>query len=320
MENRLIVSPSPHIRSGVTTASIMRDVCIALVPALIASLVIFGLRSLAVVAVAVAASVLFEYLFNRLMKKEQTIGDFSAVVTGILLAFNLPVTIPLWIVVIGAFVAIVVVKQLFGGIGQNFVNPALTARVVLMISFPTQMTNWVAPFFYRAPDAVTSATVLSSLKAGETANLPSTLDMLLGVHAGCLGETCALALIAGGIYLVVRRVISPVVPVCFVGTVFLLTWMGGREPVTQILSGGLMLAAIFMATDYTTSAITTKGKIVFGIGCGLITCFIRLFGSYAEGVSFAILLMNILCPYVDRFTRRTPFGVRAAAKKGGAKG
>lgn len=302
---KLIVTSSPHVKSNTTTSTIMRDVIIALIPALIASNIIFGLRAGLVTAVCVASCVGFEYLSRRIMNKKNTISDLSAVVTGIILAFNLPSTMPLWMCVIGSFVAIVIVKQLFGGIGQNFANPAITARIVLLVSFGTQMTNWVAPKIVAAADAVTGATPMAQLAAGETPNL---LNMFLGTTGGSLGETSALALLIGGIYLVVRKVISPIIPVAFIGTVFVFSAALGVNPLAQILGGGLFLGAIFMATDYATSPVTNMGKLIFGIGCGFITVVIRVFGSYPEGVSFAILLMNILVPYIDKATRLKALG------------
>ncbi|SCK04557.1 Na(+)-translocating NADH-quinone reductase subunit B [uncultured Clostridium sp.] len=302
---KLIVTSSPHVKSSTTTSTIMRDVIIALIPALIASNIIFGLRAGLVTAVCVASCVGFEYLSRRIMNKKNTISDLSAVVTGIILAFNLPSTMPLWMCVIGSFVAIVIVKQLFGGIGQNFANPAITARIVLLVSFGTQMTNWAAPKIVAVADAVSGATPMAQIAAGETPNL---LNMFLGTTGGSLGETSALALLLGGIYLVYRKVINPIIPVAFIGTVFAFTAVLGVNPLAQILGGGLFLGAIFMATDYSTSPVTNMGKLIFGIGCGLITVLIRVFGSYPEGVSFAILLMNILVPYIDKATRLKALG------------
>ena len=302
---KLIVSPAPHLRSPDTVRGVMLDVLIALVPAGIASVWLFGYRSLLVILTCVAAAVLCEYVTRKILRRDTTIGDLSAVVTGVLLAYNLPVTIPLWMAAIGSAVAIVVVKQFFGGIGQNFVNPALIGRIVLMTSFPKAMSNWVEPFTSGA-DAVTSATPMALMKSGET--MPSLMDLFIGKHGGSLGETCAAALLLGGVYLVIRRVISPVIPLCFIGTTALLTFLGGYSPMEQILSGGLMLGAIFMATDYATSPIHLKGKILFGIGCGVITAFIRIFGSLPEGVSFSIILMNILTPAIERLTAPRPFG------------
>ena len=302
---KLIVTSSPHVKSSTTTSTIMRDVIIALIPALIASNIIFGLRAGLVTAVCVASCVGFEYLSRRIMNKKNTISDLSAVVTGIILAFNLPSTMPLWMCVIGSFVAIVIVKQLFGGIGQNFANPAITARIVLLVSFGTQMTNWAAPKIAAVADAVSGATPMAQIAAGETPNI---LNMFLGTTGGSLGETSALALLLGGIYLVYRKVINPIIPVAFIGTVFVFTAVLGVNPLAQILGGGLFLGAIFMATDYSTSPVTNMGKLIFGIGCGLITVLIRVFGSYPEGVSFAILLMNILVPYIDKATRLKALG------------
>ena len=303
MENRLTVSVSPHIKAADTTRRIMLDVVIALLPALIAAVVHFGWRALLVTLVCVAACVFFEWGFEKIVKRPSTIGDLSAVVTGMLLAFNLPVSIPLWQAVFGCLVAIVAVKQLFGGIGQNFANPAITARIVLMIAFAGSMTSWTYPQM----DAVSSATPLALLKAGDAEALPSLLQMLLGQHAGCIGETCALAILLGGAYLLIRRVITWHTPLAFVGTVFVLTAILGREPVYQILSGGLLLGAFFMATDYATTPVTPLGQLVFGVGCGLITVVIRLFGNYPEGVSFSILLMNIVT-YISSLRVSRPFG------------
>lgn len=303
----MTVAASPHIRSGSSTTKIMLDVLIALCPALLAGVLFFGFRALLVVAVCVAACVLFEFLSRKLLKRTNTIGDLSAAVTGVLLAFNLPVSIPLWIAVIGCLIAVVVVKQLFGGIGQNFANPAITARVVLLVSFTSQMTHWTAPFSYQI-DGMSTATPL--LLIADPDKAPALLDLFLGVKAGCIGEVSALALLLGGIYLVIRRVITVTVPLTYLGTVFLFAVIFDARPVYQLLSGGLMLGAIFMATDYSTSPVTELGKVIFGFGCGLITILIRQFGSYPEGVSFAILLMNILVPYIDKATVLKPLGIR----------
>lgn len=316
MDKLLTVSPSPHTKCARTTGGIMLDVIIALVPSLIASVIYFGLRALLVTVVAVASCVLFEFLSRKVMKRENTIGDLSAVVTGMLLAFNLPSTLPIWMVVFGSLVAIVVVKQLFGGIGQNFVNPAIAARIVLMSSFAAKMTNWVVPNTISS-DAITSATPLKLLAEGNTDELPSLLQLFLGERAGCLGETCALAIIIGAVYLFIRKVITPLIPLCFVGTVAVFTILYSGFDVNfmlyHILSGGLLLGAVFMATDYTTSPITKSGKVIFAIGCGLITCLIRIFGNLPEGVSFSILFMNILVPHIEKLTTPKSFG------EGGAK-
>ena len=296
----LLVSPAPHVRSKTNTQSIMLDVIIAMTPVLIASTIIFGWRALLIVAVCVASCVLFEFLFQKLCKREVTVGDLSAVVTGMLLAFNLPVGIPIWQAVFGCLVAIVAVKQLFGGIGKNFANPAITARIVMLISFAGSMTN-----FATSADATSSATPLAQIGTEE---MPSLLTLFLGNHGGSLGETCALALIIGFVYLLARRVISWHTTVVFVGTVALFTLCLGQNPLEHVLSGGLLLGAIFMATDYSTTPSTKWGKVIFGLGCGIVTVLIRVFGGYPEGVSFAILLMNILTPYISKLTRRKIFG------------
>ncbi|MCR5522919.1 MAG: RnfABCDGE type electron transport complex subunit D [Clostridia bacterium] len=309
---KLTVSASPHFRAKSSTRKIMLDVIIALVPALIASTVIFGLRALMITCVSVITCVLFEYVFRKLSKKSTTIGDLSAVVTGILLAFNLPSTIPVWMVILGDMFAIIIVKQFFGGIGQNFVNPAIAGRIFMLLSFSGRMSSWSEPcsgfMNLGGADAISGATPLVE----ESENLPSLIDMLLGIRGGCLGETCIIALLIGGIYLLFRKVITPVIPLSFICTVAVVMLIKGRGDFTfvayQLMSGGLILGAIFMATDYATSPITFKGKIIFGIGCGLITCLIRLFGSLPEGVSYSIILMNILSPLIERATTPKPFG------------
>ena len=306
---KLFVSSSPHLRSGTGVRSIMLDVIIALTPALIASVILFGLRALLVTAVSVAAAVLAEYISRKLMKRPNSIGDLSAVVTGMLLAFNLPVSIPRWIAALGSAIAIVGVKQFFGGIGQNFVNPALAGRIILMVSFPAQMTKWTMPLTsFSGVDAVTTATPLGILSEGGEQAMPPLLDLFFGVRGGCLGETCGVALLLGGVYLVARKVINPIIPICYVGTAALLSLAFGLDPLVQILSGG----AIFLATDYATSPLTNWGNVFFGIGCGVLTMIIRQFGSLPEGVSFSIVLMNILVPYIDRLTRPVPFGEEGA--------
>ncbi len=308
MDNRLNVSVSPHIFSKRTTQNIMLDVIIALCPALIASVVLFGFSSLLVVATSVVASVLFEYLFNVIVKREQSIKDLSAVVTGLLLGLNLPSTLPLWQAVVGAFIAIVVVKMLFGGLGYNFANPAITARVMMLIAFTETMPAAVIPKM--AADVTASATPLGQLAAGETVSA-SLLDMFLGIRGGALGETCCLALLIGFIYLLVRKVITWHTPVVFIATVFVLSLAITGDitlACTYTLSGGLFIGAIFMATDYVTTPTTSWGKVVFGLGAGIITVLIRFYGSFPEGVSFSILLMNILTPYIDKWTAYKPLG------------
>ena len=300
---KLIVSPSPHLLSKNSTSNIMFDVIVALFPALLVGIYVFGPRALIVTCVCVATCILSEFVIRKLMKRSNTVSDFSAIVTGVLLAFNLPPQIPLWVAALGSAFAIIVVKQLFGGIGQNFANPAIAARIFLVVSFGTYMTTWTAPFAYHyGLDATAGATPLTDLAGTKT------LDLFLGNVGGCIGEVSALALLIGGIYLVIRHVINPFVPLTFIGTVFVFTWILGEDPLKQILAGGLMLGAIFMATDYATTPATLKGKIIFAFGCGVITTLIRVFGSYPEGVSFAILLMNLVTPLIDRVTATKPVG------------
>lgn len=309
--NKLIVEPSPHIRSENKTRKIMLHVIIALLPVLAASSYIFGPRALILTAVCVISCIVFEFLFKKITKREQTVSDLSAVITGMLLAFNLPVTLPIYAAIIGCFVAIVIVKQMFGGIGQNFANPAITARIVLTLSFTAQMSYWVKPFYYSESitDSVTSATPLALGTGDKTHELT---DLLFGFHAGSLGETCSVAILLGFIYLLVTRVISPVTPVVFIGVVAIGAFIGEGDVLREVLSGGLLLGAIFMATDYSTTPLTQTGKMIFGIGCGLITLVIRGFGGMPEGVSFSILIMNILTPYIDKATRTRPFGSKKA--------
>ena len=317
--DKLIVSSSPHLNGKRTTQNIMLDVIIGLAPAMLASIVYFGVKAAAVILTCVASCVLSEFLCRKVMKRPQTVGDLSCVVTGVLLALNLPATIHPLIAVFGSVVAIVVVKQMFGGIGQNFVNPALTARIILMNSFPARMTHWVAPFDYAATaDSITTATPLGILKEGG-GELPSYLDLFLGKTGGCLGETCALAILIGGIYLIARRVISPVIHVTYLATAAVFSLLFGRDPIFDLLSGGLMLGAFFMATDYTTSPLYFWGRVVFAIGCGALTLVIREFGSLPEGVSYSILLMNILTPLIERYIKPKAFGSpkKAKAAKGG---
>lgn len=306
-----LIEPSPHIKSTASTQKIMLNVIIALFPSVVAGTIIFGLRALLLVVLCATFCVLSEYIFNIVTKRQQTISDLSAVVTGVLLGLNLPVSLPVYMAAIGSAVAIIAVKQFFGGIGQNFANPAITARIVLMLSFASHMTSWVEPFSYTGKvDAVASATPLS-LESG----LPSYLDMFLGLRSGCIGETCVAAILLGGIYLISLRIINPVTPVLFIGTVALCSFFKGNDVLMDIMSGGLMLGAFFMATDYATTPLTTKGKAVFAVGCGLITFAIREFGTYPEGVSYAILVMNILTPQIDKITMNKPFGVKRRAKK-----
>ncbi len=328
MSKRLTVSASPHVRSNETTSGIMLDVIIALIPALVASVVYFGVRALALTCVTVCSAVIAEYVSRKVMKRENTLGDLSAVVTGLILAFNLPATIPFWMAALGSVIAIVVVKQMFGGIGQNFVNPAMTARIILMVSFPTAMAKWVLPFQNTfSADAVTGATPMATLagvQGGDissvASSLPSLAEMFLGKHGGSMGEVCSVALLAGGLYLILRKVISPIIPFTFVGTVAVCMLIAGGGNIEfmlyQILGGGLLLGAFFMATDYTTCPLNKKGRLVFAIGCGLITSVIRIFGALPEGVSFSIIIMNILVPHIENLTTPKPFGFIKPKKEG----
>lgn len=310
--NKLIVSPSPHDENYASTTKIMLNVIIALLPAFGVGCYVFGPRVLLLTAVCVLSCVVFEWAARKLMKRSNTIGDLSAVVTGVILALNLPVTLPIWMAVIGSFVAIVIAKQLFGGLGQNFANPAITARIVLMLSFPTAMTNWAVPFFYKnGADVVTGATPLVSKNA-------DIMDLFLGNVGGCIGEVSALALLVGGLYLAIRKIISLAAPLSFIGSLWLLTLIATGSPMDAlygILAGGVFLGAFFMATDYATTPISTKGKIIFGLGCGIITFVIRYFGSYPEGVSFSILLMNVLTPFIEQLTRTKVFGAKKEDKQ-----
>lgn len=326
--SKVVVTSSPHIKADDDTRSLMLDVCIALLPALAVSVFTFGWRSLVMTVATVISCVFFEWLYCKILHKPATIGDLSAVVTGILVAYNVPVAAPVWMPMIGGAFAIIVVKMLFGGIGKNFMNPALAARAFMMASWPALMTTWVAPYSniplfgnVTVTDAISTATPLASMKAG---SLPteSLIDLLLGQSGGVIGETSALALLAGGAYLLYRRVITINIPAAYILTVAVLTLifpLGGQPNVqwmlSQLLSGGLMLGAIFMATDYVTSPVTPKGQIVFGIGCGLLTVFIRYFGGLPEGVSYSILIMNALVWMIDQKCLPRKFGYAAKAEK-----
>ncbi len=318
---KLRVSSTPHIRSNSSVDDIMLDVIIALMPAAFAGVIYFGQRALAVMILSVISCVGFEWLYQIIAHKKRSINDFSAVVTGMLLALIMPVSVPYYAVIIGAFVAIVITKQLFGGIGQNFMNPALIGRAFLMASFPVAMTIYPTGrmgIFEKAADVVTAATPLS---AEYSAPLPTAMEQLLGRYmtgmplGGCIGETCALALLIGFAYLLVRRVISPRIPLAFIATVAFMALLFGKngvptagDPLLAVLSGGLLLAAIFMATDYVTTPTTPLGQIIFGVGCGVITSVIRFWGGYPEGVTYAILLMNVLTPLLDKWTVPKVFG------------
>ncbi len=316
--DKYAMSSSPHVRSSESTRRIMIDVIIALVPATACGVYFFGLNALWTVLVSVAAAVGAEALLQLIMKRKVTALDGSAALTGLLLALNLPPSVPLWIPLIGAVFGIAIVKQVFGGIGSNFLNPALAARAFLMASWPQIMTTWTMPV-----DAVSTATPLTALKMGG-AQLSPYLDMAIGNVGGCIGETSAIALLLGGLYLVARRVIDPSIPVVYIGTVALFTFIAGPEglftgdALYHILAGGLMLGAIYMATDYTTSPMSLKGKIIFALGCGVITSVIRLWGGYPEGVSYSILLMNLTVPLINRAFKPKRFGVvKAVAEAGG---
>lgn len=307
MIKNLTVTSSPHVRSARSTRSIMQEVCLALAPAGIAGIIFFGWNALAIMITSVISCVVSEYAFQRITHRKILIGDWSAVVTGLLLAYNIPANAPLWIPLIGGMIAIVLVKQCFGGLGGNFMNPALTGRAVLFVSWAGIMSNYPATRFMAMTDAVSSATPLALIAGGESVSMT---DLLIGNCGGVLGETCKLAIIAGGIYLIARRIIDWRIPVCFIGSAFLcyLIQDGAEAALLQILSGGLMLGAFFMATDYVTCPMSGLGRIIMGIGCGVLLFVIRSYASYIEGCSFAILFMNVMTPLIDRFTAGRLFG------------
>lgn len=307
---KFMVSQSPHIQHEDSSKGIMIDVIIALFPLAVAGVILFGWKAALIMAICVAVAVATEFVCCKIMKRENSIGDCSAAVTGLILAMNLPPEIKWWMAVIGSIVAIGVVKMMFGGLGHNFANPAITARIVLLVSFPTAMTKWTAPL--GAAELATSATDVTTLATPLTTDQYSYKQLLLGQVPGCIGETFKLLIICGALYLFARRVISPVTPLSMVGTVALLSFIFGENPLYMILSGGLLFGAVFMATDYVTSPINRKGKLIFGIGCGAITFIIRHFGYLPEGVSYAILLMNLLVPYINKITVPKPFGWEAA--------
>lgn len=300
MQNKLTVSSSPHIHSAFSTSGIMLDVLIALLPAAVYGIILYGLRAALVIAVSVASAVLSEFIWNKILKKPNSIGDLSAAVTGLILALNLPSSLPLWMAALGSAVAIIIVKQMFGGIGGNFANPALTARIVLLVSFPAAMSKFYEPF----GNILASATPLVS-------DNYTVKELLFGMHGGCIGEVSVIMIIIGGAYLMLRRVITPIIPLSFLGSVFLLSWVLGVNPVNAMFSGGVMFAAFFMATDYVTSPTFNLGKLIFGVGCGIITVVIRVFAALPEGVSYAVLLMNLLVPYINSLTVPKPFGWEA---------
>jgi len=327
---KLIATSNPHIRSSETTRSIMLDVIVAMIPALVWAVLMFGLKALTLTAVSVIGCMFFEWLYRAVMKKPQSVGDLSAVVTGMLLAFVSPVTTPYWMILIGDFFAIIVVKQLFGGIGKNFVNPALAGRAFLVGSYAGAMTTWLDPAAGKAPliggaaEIVTAATPLAYMKNGDMETLKSLYgikEMFLGQTGGSLGEVSALLLIIGGVYLIWRKVINWQTPVAYIGTVAVLSFLfpkagtGLEWMLYSIFGGGLMLGAFFMATDYATSPVTKKGQLIFGIGCGLFTVLIRYFGSYNEGVCYSIMVMNLLVALIDKYTKPARFGVVKSDKK-----
>ncbi|MGN0721832.1 MAG: RnfABCDGE type electron transport complex subunit D [Anaerovoracaceae bacterium] len=312
--SNLVVSSAPHLVTNMDTTKIMLMVLIGLAPSFLVSIYVFGMRVIALTAVCIAASMFFEWAWNKLMHKTQTVGDLSAAVTGTLIAFNVPSGLPYWIAIVGCFVAIIVVKQLYGGMGKNIVNPAITARIVLFISFATEMTTWPLPRM--AADATSTATPLGILAEGG-AELPSNMQMFLGFIGGSMGEVSAIALLIGGLFLIWKKIISPIIPCCFIGTVFVFaliyyaaTGQGDalQMAVFHVLAGGVMLGAFFMATDYVTSPLLPMGKVIFGIGCGLLTMIIRLWGQYPEGVSFSILIMNCLTPLIENFCQKRLYG------------
>ena len=312
-----VVSGTPHVRSKESIQSIMRDVIIALVPATAAGIYYFGISALILIIAAIASSVIFEALCQKIMKKPVTVSDLSAVVTGLLLAMNLPAAAPVWVAIVGSAFAIIFGKQLFGGLGQNFINPALAGRAFLLASYPTEMTTWSVPNGLEVADAATYATPLAQLKAG---NLEASLgELMLGQCGGTIGETCAIALIIGGVYLLYKHVISWKIPVIYIATVAILFGVIGRHgvrmPLQEIMAGGVMLGGIFMATDYASSPVTPKGQIIFAVGAGLITYLIRTFGGYPEGVSYSILIMNCCVPLIERFTEPTIFGALPKTKE-----
>lgn len=316
MSQFLTVSQSPHLRHEDSTSTIMADVIIALCPAAIFGCVIFGFRALALLLTTVASSVLCEFLWNKALKKPQTIRDFSAIVTGLLLGMNLSPKTPFWVAVLGSVIAIIIVKQMFGGLGYNFANPAIAARIILMVSFPQflgTMSRFVEPLSHEpVVDTITGATPLTAVSTG--GSMPDINSLFFGMHSGCIGETSAFLLLIGGIYLILRRVINPIIPVSFIGFVALFSALSGLNVFESILSGGLMLGAIFMATDYTTSPTSNWGKLIFGFGCGAITFVIRRFASLPEGVSYSILIMNILVPHIDSLTLKVKAKKEVAAE------
>lgn len=317
MENNFIMSSSPHIHTSSTITGIMSDVIIALLPSAVMGVFFFGFYSAVVIAAAVVSAVAAEWIFEKITKRRNTIGDLSAVVTGLLIALNMPPGIPLWMVVIGSAFAIIIVKQMFGGLGKNFVNPALAARCFMLIAWTGAMTTFHEPL----ADAVSSATPLALMKDGTANSLPTLFQCFIGLKAGTIGEVSAIALIIGFAYLLIKRVVSVKIPAAYILSFAVLTFFFGKEAMNteylayQLLTGGLLLGAFFMATDYTTTPTTSKGMVIFGIGCGVLTFLIRRFGGYPEGVSFSILLMNLASPLIERFTVPKSFGNIGGARR-----
>ena len=321
--DNLAVASSPHLVTSLDTQKTMMWVLIALIPSFVASVFYFGAGAVVLTVVCAAASMFFEWGYERLMGKKVTVRDLSACVTGVILAMNLPANLPVWMAVIGCFTAIVIVKQLYGGLGRNFANPAIVGRIVLLLSFTSQMTTWPATRLNAAPDAMTCATPLGLLADNALAQSPSLRDMFLGNIGGAMGETCTIAVLIGLVILIWKKIISPIIPVCYIGTVFIFSLIyyavaGGdysalHMALFHVLAGGVLLGAFFMATDYVTSPKLPLGQLIFGIGCGIITMSIRLFGSYPEGVSFSILLMNICTPLINNLS------YKFYLKEGGAK-
>ena len=312
-----LLSSSPHAHAPVSVSRVMLDVVLALIPTTIAGCVFFGLPAVWTVLVCVGSAVVTEALCRRAMGREQTVGDLSAVLTGLLLALNLPAGLPLWMAALGSVFAIAIAKQVFGGLGMNPFNPALAARAFLLVSFTGPMTTWLKPFWWRTPEAMTTATPLAAMKtmsaSAEAASttLPGLGDLFLGTMPGCIGEVSAAALLLGAAYLLVRRVITWHIPASFLATCAVCAWiMGGAPVLTQLLTGGVVLGACFMATDYVTSPTTAKGRLIFGCGCGLLCMLIRRYGAYPEGCSFAILVMNAFAPLISRWTKPKPFGAK----------
>ena len=322
MASKLIVSVSPHFRDRENTAKVMWSVNLALLPSALAAVYIFGWQAALVMGVSVAVSLAAEVLSQLIFKREITVGDGSAVVTGVLLAFTLPSQTPLWMVAFGAFIALFLVKQLFGGLGYNIFNPALTARAILLSSFPVAMTSWIKPAMSLGRvDAVSTASALGLVKEAMRSGVEARssygyMDLLLGSVPGSLGETCKVALLVGAAFLMIRGIVNWRIPVTFIGTVALLSLIVGRDPLFEILSGGLILGAFFMATDYVTSPTTGNGRLIFGAGCGIITFLIRQYGGFPEGVCYSILFMNCLTPLIESYVRPRRFGARRAAAGG----